>query len=285
MRILVTGGEGFTGRYVRHELERGGHEVTDLRARLEDAAAMRDEVSRIAPDAVIHLAAVAFVAHSEARAFYDVNLVGTMNLLDALASHAEAGGTLRRVVLASSANVYGPGEGTALTEETPANPSNHYALSKFAMERMSALYRDRLPTVIVRPFNYTGPGQDENFVVPKIVAAFRRGDRSIRLGRTDVRRDFSDVRAVTAAYRGLVEADRLPADTFNVCSGRARSIDEVIDICAEAAGYRMEIERDPAFMRRGDIETLVGSNARLRGTLPSWEPIGFERTLRDMLAA
>ena len=280
MRVAVTGYNGFTGRYLRAELEGAGHEVIGIRTRLENTTALADEIREVRPDAMVHLAAVAFVAHSDAREVYEANLIGTMGLLDGLAALDRLP---RRVILASSANVYGPGAGEPLTEDASANPSNHYAVSKLAMERMAALYRDSLPIVFTRPFNYTGPGQNPNFVVPKIAAAFRRGDRVIELGRTDVRRDFSDVRAIVAAYRGLLEAEALDHDVYNLCSGDARSIDELIDACAEAAGYRIEIERNPAFMRAGEIEVLVGDNARLRRALPDWRPIPIDRTLRDMV--
>ena len=280
MHVLVTGGSGFTGRYLRAELEGAGHDVVDLNARLDEAKAVACEVAAHAPDAVVHLAAIAFVGHDDARSFYDVNVVGTMNLLDALAAMTHVP---RRVILASSANIYGPGEGVPLDEDSPPNPSNHYAVSKFAMERMSTLYRDRLPLVLARPFNYTGPGQDPNFVVPKIAAAFQERVSTIELGRTDVRRDFSDVRAICAAYRGLLEAERLEHDVYNLCSGDTRSVDEVIAICAEASGHHIAIERSPAFMRRGEIDVLVGSNSRLRKALPDWRPIPIEETLAAMV--
>ena len=172
-RVLVTGIDGFTGRYVQVELESAGWEVFGTttsnsagdshyrQADIRELAHLREIVADVQPDAVIHLAGLAFVGQGDANAFYDVNLLGTRNLLVAL---AEAIKPPKCVVLASSANVYGNTAGGVLSEAAPMNPANDYALSKLAMEYMARLWQDKLPIVIARPFNYTGVGQSESFL-------------------------------------------------------------------------------------------------------------------------
>src|SRR6185437_13525963 len=150
-----------------------------------------------------------------------------------------------------------------ITEDTAPAPANDYAVSKLAMEHVARLWMDRLPIVITRPFNYTGVGQSENFLVPKIVAHFRRGAQEIELGNIDVARDFSDVRDVARAYAALVAAS--PAgQVINICSGVAHSLDDVLELMADIAGYRIRIKVNPAFVRSSEVARQVGSNARLQ---------------------
>lgn len=270
-RVLLTGYRGFTGRYVAHELEAAGYEVIGLvhdgespapdvvRANLLDRSAVRNAVEIACADVVVHLAAISFVAHGDVDEIYRVNIVGTRNLLDALASASHAP---RMVVLASSANIYGNAQDDPITEDTPPAPANDYAVSKLAMEQMARLWMGRLPIAITRPFNYTGVGQSEQFLIPKIVAHFRRGARDMELGNTQVWRDFSDVRDVARAYAAIVEKKPV-GQTFNVCSGVAHSLAEVLDMMAQIAGYRIEVKVNPAFVRANEVVRLVGSNERL----------------------
>lgn len=196
MKVLITGQNGFTGRYLHAELAAHGHDVVGLQSDLTDATGLAEEMQRVQPDWVAHLAGIAFVGHGEANDFYRVNLMGTRNLLAALAG---CGRRPACVLLASSANVYGNSTAGVLREDAPPNPANDYAVSKLAMEHMARLWLDRLPIVIARPFNYTGVGQSESFLLPKIVAHFKRRAEMIELGNLDVWRDFSDVRAVVQA--------------------------------------------------------------------------------------
>jgi nucleoside-diphosphate-sugar epimerase len=152
------------------------------------------------------------------------------------------------------------------------------------MEYMARLWTDKLPITIVRPFNYTGVGQHDNFLLPKIVSHFRRGDKAIELGNLAVARDFSDVRMVVKAYRRLLAAS--PAgQVFKVCSGAAHSLDDVLSMMARIAGYRIEVSVNPAFVRAKDVLRLTGSNARLQGAVGPLEPVPLEETLRWMYQA
>lgn len=292
-RALVTGCNGFTGRYVMAELQAAGYEVIGLaheedaasdgvlRANLLDREAVRRAVAEARAEAVVHLAAISFVAHGAADEIYGVNIVGTRNLLDALAT----GDFLPRVVvLASSANIYGNAEVEPITEETSPAPANDYAVSKLAMECMARLWLDRLPIVVARPFNYTGVGQSENFLIPKIVAHFRRRAESIELGNIEVSRDFSDVRDVARVYAALVAA--APAGrVVNICSGVAHSLKDVLESMTEIAGHSIGVKVNPAFVRNNEVVRLVGSTARLRQLLGRSPSIPLRQTLEWMYAA
>ncbi|WP_211160116.1 GDP-mannose 4,6-dehydratase [Aromatoleum aromaticum] len=292
-RALITGIKGFTGQYVAGELEQHGWEVwgigshdeaDDVRYRrvdLADAAGLHAVISEVEPDAVVHLAAIAFVGHGDADAFYRVNLIGTRSLLAALAA---CGKKPACVLLASSANVYGNTTEGVLSEATPPNPANDYAVSKLAMEYMARLWMDKLPIVIARPFNYTGVGQTESFLLPKIVGHFRRGAEVIELGNLDVWRDFSDVRAVAQAYRRLLEA-RPVGEALNVCSGTTHSLREVIAMVEKISGRSIRVEVNPAFVRTNEVRTLCGDAAKLRRSIGDWVTPPLEDTLRWMLGA
>ncbi|MFR0675415.1 GDP-mannose 4,6-dehydratase [Enterobacterales bacterium AW_CKDN230030176-1A_HGKHYDSX7] len=291
-RALITGLHGFTGRYMAAELKAQGYEVFGtgsqasdepgyLQADLTDAVGLRAVLADLQPDVVVHLAALAFVGHGVADAFYQVNLIGTRNLLEAIAA---CGKTPDCVLLASSANVYGNASDGMLSEATPPAPANDYAVSKLGMEYMARLWQDRLPLVITRPFNYSGVGQGENFLLSKIVSHFRRRAPVIELGNLDVWRDFSDVRAVVAAYRGLLEAAPV-GQTVNVSSGVAHSLRDVIALCEQITGHRIEVTVNPAFVRANEVKTLTGDNMRLRGLVPGWTTPLLGDTLAWMLDA
>lgn len=291
-RALVTGIHGFTGRYMAAELRANGYEVIGTGSQpsaapdyhqvdLADGPGLRALLAELQPDVIVHLAAIAFVGHGAADAFYQVNLIGTRNLLEAIAACGKAP---ECVLIASSANVYGNVSEGMLDEHTPPAPANDYAVSKLAMEYMARLWCDRLPIVITRPFNYTGVGQAENFLLPKIVSHFQRKAPAIELGNLDVWRDFSDVRAVVRAYRGLIEA-RAVGQTVNVSSGITYSLREVIAKCSAITGHTLEVQVNPAFVRANEVKTLCGDNARLRALVPGWHTPDLDETLGWMLAA
>ena len=293
-RALVTGLAGFTGQYVAAELRAAGYRVTGttvpghasvsddmLAVDLTDRAAVAAMVQQVQPDVVVHLAAIAFVAHADIEQIYRVNVVGTRNLLEGLAALARKPSA---VLLASSANIYGNAELPILGEDVAPAPANDYAVSKLSMEYMARLWMDKLPIIITRPFNYTGVGQHENFLLPKIVAHFRRKAADIELGNLHVWRDFSDVRMVAAAYRQLLA--RAPAgQTFNICSSTGYSLGEALDMMGRIAGYQINVHVNPAFVRANEVVRLVGDNTRLAGVVGQIVPLPLEQTLRWMYEA
>ncbi|HHL4077527.1 NAD-dependent epimerase/dehydratase family protein [Burkholderia sp. A2] len=292
-RALVTGLGGFTGDYLAKSLQAAGYRVFGTthgseatgagmyQVDLCDRAALAKVVSDVQPDVVAHLAAVSFVAHGDADAIYRTNVVGSRNLLEALANLANRP---RAILLASSANIYGNAAVEIIDESVEPNPANDYAVSKLAMEYLARLWQDKLPIVVARPFNYTGVGQSPQFLLPKIVGHFQRGERAIELGNIDVERDFSDVRRVVDAYRRLLE--QAPAGgVFNVCSGRAVSLKAVIAMMEQIAGYTIDVQVNPAFVRANEVRRLRGDGARLQAAIGPLGDIPLESTLRWMFEA
>jgi nucleoside-diphosphate-sugar epimerase len=284
MKILLTGANGFTGRhFARHALA-SGHVIVALQAPLNERSAIEHEVLAAQPDAVVHLAAISFVGHSDDQAFYAVNVIGTMNLLAALSKLPHAP---HRVLLASSANIYGNCKLSPITEEQAPAPVNHYAMSKLAMEHMAFTYADKLPIVITRPFNYTGPGQALNFVIPKIVDHFSRKASTIELGNLHVEREFNDIEMVCTSYLQLLQHGQ-PGQPYNVCSGQPYTLQQVIDTLTQLSGHSLEVKVNAAFVRANEVHRLCGNPARLQSLLTqlgqTLHTPTLAETLREMLA-
>ena len=291
-RVLITGIQGFTGAYLATEFEAHDWEVWGLGqypqsdtprygcANLSDIAALCRTITTARPDVIIHLAAAAFVGHGDPSEFYMTNVIGTRNLLEAIEASAV---NVQRVILASSANIYGNSVGGQLIEDTRPNPANDYAVSKCAMEQMAYLWRDRLPLTVTRPFNYTGIGQAGHFLVPKIVKHFLANSPVIELGNLDVWRDFSDVRDIAVMYRKLAETS---ADvwTVNFCSGETHSLRSVIGRASEITGHSIDVQIDPNLVRADEVTTLSGSTEKLHGMIGELPRIPLEDTLRWMLS-
>lgn len=301
-RILVTGVDGFTGRYLAPALAAQGHEVHGLVQRepepgqpvqpgvhalhacdLLDPAGLLRVVDQVRPDKVAHLAGIAFVGHGDVAAIYSTNLIGVRHLLAALATVGGGDAPPSAVLLASSANVYGNSTAGVVDESVAPAPANDYAVSKLAMEYMAATWRDKLPITIVRPFNYTGIGQSPDFLLPKIVAHFRRKAELLELGNLDVERDFSDVRTVSDCYRRLLNA-ATAGQVFNICSGTGHALRSVLQMAVEISGHNPEILINPAFVRANEVKKLVGSKEALERAIGPVAGPSLRETLQWMLA-
>ena len=281
MRILLTGADGFTGRHFQAAATRAGHEVVPLRVNLTDRDGLRQEVQAIKPEAVVHLAAISVVGHDDETAFYGVNVVGTAHLLTALASLPHRP---MSVLIASSANIYGNCEASPIAETQPPAPVNHYAASKLAMEHMARTYLDRLPIVLARPFNYTGPGQGGQFLIPKMVDHFKRRAAHIELGNLQVEREFNDVRMVCEAYLKLLEHG-LPGEAYNVCTGHPYTLVAVMQMLQDLTGQQMDIQVNPAFVRPNEVHRLCGNPTKLLTCTGPLTPRSLSDTLQWMLDA
>ena len=291
-RLLITGIAGFTGDHFARHFTALGYEVygttidepcmpNHIRCDLRDRDAIRSAVDQIQPTHVIHLAAISFVAESNASLIYDVNVIGSCNLLDALAGLAKAP---QKVILASSATVYGDQGCEVLDESMCPRPVNHYGCSKLVMEQMASTYFSKLPIIITRPFNYTGPGQEGHFLIPKIVSHFKERKSIIELGNLHVKREFNDIRDVCDIYAKLLTCDA-KGETLNLCTGRGVTLLSVIDKMNETAGYEIDVQVNPAFIRPNEIKRLVGSVDRLTSLIGTIKPRPIRDTLLSMYEA
>ena len=277
--MLVTGADGFTGVHFVKQAREAGYEVFEFNADLTNPVAVQNQVNTAEPDVVVHLAAISFVGHDKACAFYDVNVIGTLNLLDAL---LKLPNLPKRVLLASSANVYGNCEQSPISELQMAAPLNHYAMSKLAMEHLAKTYADRLPLFFVRPFNYTGPGQVESFVIPKLIAQFKRRASTVELGNLTVEREYNDVRMVTDAYLKLLDKAAV-GETYNICSGKTYTLHQVIDALVELTGHQISVAVNPAFVRANELHRLCGDTSKLNKTIGTYDSNALKDMLRWML--
>jgi len=287
--VLITGAAGFTGRLLAERLRQNGRQVIAfsygandervLNVDLRDFHSLRQAVSQFRPDAVVHLAGITTIGHSDIGEIYSANVVGTANLFAALAAAKIEPQT---VIVASSAQVYAAQNGNApLTEDSPLAPRSHYAVSKRSAEDIARIYSSRFPIIVTRPFNYTGPGQSPSFLVPKIVQHYAEGKSEIRLGNLELFRDFSDVGRVVEAYCRLV-SDAIEPVTVNICSGRSVHLADIPKILEEISGRSIEVITDPSLVRGDEPHVIAGSPLRLErlvGPLPNPE---FRETLLHM---
>jgi GDP-4-dehydro-6-deoxy-D-mannose reductase len=298
-KALVTGGCGFVGRHLVSLLEHRGSRVAILaqkgsrqvgsaklyEADIRDRVAVGFAIEEFRPNDIYHLAAIssADLAWRFPRRTYDVNVFGTLNVLEAAFSLPSQ----PRVLIVSTAQVYAS-SAAALIESSPLDPPNPYATSKLMSELLRVQYRPASGKIVVaRPFNHTGPGQSSTFVLSSIARQFAEIELGIRqpklgLGNTHVKRDFTDVRDVVQAYCLLLEKGR-PQEIYNVCSGRSWSVKQVIDEFASITGIGVAVESQAEKVRVGEVEEVCGSFAKIQ-TETGWQPaIRLVVTLKDLL--
>ncbi|GLV24649.1 GDP-6-deoxy-D-lyxo-4-hexulose reductase [Sphingobium sp. TomTYG45] len=292
---MITGVDGFTGRHLAASLASQGHEIVGIShgpivnsvegltesyaCDLTDAQGLKNIVADLRPDKIAHLAAIAFVSHGVVEDIYRTNIVGSRNLFEAIS----ATGGVDAVLLASSANIYGNRVSGAIDENVAPDPVNDYAVSKLSSEFVAHLYRERLPIIIARPFNYTGVGQSIDFVIPKIISHVQRKAKHIELGNLDVARDFSDVRDVVHTYATLLSDHGAAGEVFNICSGEARSLGDVIAMIKEISGHDFNVTVNPAFVRQNEVKTLWGDRSKIEAFSGQRPLYSLRETLAWML--
>ena len=310
---LVTGADGFVGRWVVRALLATGwdvlgavqpgpprhdgltdaerHAVRWVPLELGDPQSVR-LVAGQRCDAVVHLAAVASGGDAlrDPGLAWAVNAAGTARLFGELGRRHGAGDCDPVVVYCSTAEVYGRGATRPLTETDPTNPCSPYAASKLGAELAARETRSRtgLRVIVSRAFPHTGPGQDERFVMPafarRLRGARRAGAKVVKVGNLEPVRDLLDVRDVAAAYVALLERGT-PGEAYNVCSGQGHSLEALFYRLADILGVDAIHESDPTLVRPADIPYLVGDPTKLSATT-GWAPrIPLETTLRDMIDA
>ncbi len=288
MRAFLTGGSGFVGRWLREHLESSGDEVAELADGIDirDADRVRSALRDVEPDVVYHLAALTHVGRSwdAPEETVQVNVVGTLHVLEAARQVPRP----PRVLLVSSAEVYGAAGGDPLAETAELRPVTPYAASKAAAELLGleAFLGRGLRVVRCRPFNHVGPGQSDAFVVSGLarrIAEAELSGASVRVGNLAAARDFTDVRDVVRAYR-MLACDGVAGEVYNVSSGTAVTVADVFDRLAALARRPVQRVEDPELFRPVDLPVVVGDAARLRAAT-GWQPaIGLDATLADVLA-
>lgn len=251
-----------------------------------DRARVREALEAISPDRIFHLAGAAHVAQSwtDTATPLSVNVIGTHVLLDEL----RLAGSEARVVVAGSSTIYAPHEGV-LTETDRVQPASPYALSKFGQELLArrVAQEDGREVIVARSFNHIGPGQQPSYfssAFARQLAAIERGlaPPVLRVGNLEARRDLTDVRDTVRAYRALMERGR-PGGCYNVCSGRAWAIRDVLDLLVARCRVPVTIEPDPALLRPSDTPVVLGSNELVRRET-GWQPaIPISQTIADIL--
>lgn len=274
-RVFITGLEGFTGQYLAEELSGHGYEIfgtvhrssqnnkTVYNCELSNTSRLTSLLTQIKPNYIIHLAGIAFVGHAGQRELYEANQLGTLSLLNAI---DQSQSNPQKIILPSSAHVYGLQDKSPIKETSAPQPNTDYAVSKYAMEQLATLWFDRLPIVITRPFNYTGVGQSPLFLLPKIVTHFVQKAKAIELGNIDVSRDWSDVRDVVAIYRSILESE-MKSMIVNVCSGSSHSIAYILEAMRQLSGYNLDVQIEQNLVRTQEIKELRGDNNLLRSYL------------------
>jgi GDP-4-dehydro-6-deoxy-D-mannose reductase len=287
--VLVTGAGGFAGSYLVERLTASGTNVvgwTRQDVDLLDRPAVRDRIRELRPSAIYHCAGAPHVGQSwgdTARPLRN-NVLATHCLLDAV----RRAGIQCRVLVTGSAAVYRAAS-EPIGEDAPLAPASPYALSKLAQEQLAvrAVDEDGIEILVTRSFNHTGPRQAPSYAAPTLarqIALIEAGHAEpvIRVGNLDARRDLTDVRDTVRAYELLMASGRVGVP-YNVCSGVAYAIREILEGLRARVRVPLQIEIEPARLRPHDVPVLVGDHTRLRADT-GWVPeISFERMLDDLL--
>jgi GDP-4-dehydro-6-deoxy-D-mannose reductase len=282
-RLLVTGRSGFVGETLARGLADSEHgkrwELADIAADLDlrDAVATTRLVESTRPDAVIHLAAQSAVPESfrDPETTFDINLVGTLRLLQAL----DGAGFKGRLLYVGTGDVYGlvPESELPVAETRVPRPRNPYAVSKLAAEALCWQWHasNAMDVILARPFNHIGAGQSDRFAVSNFarqVAEIKHGQRPpvIRVGNLEATRDFTDVRDVIEAYFALLMRGET-GEIYNVCSGVERSLRSLLEQLIAQSGVDVQIEVEGARVRPTEQPRMCGDSSKLcRAT--GWRP-------------
>ena len=306
MKVFISGATGFVGHHLIDLLSSPKYEIygtsfPEMKAAAPDIKRnifyldIRSEkevykaINEVQPGWLLHLAAISNVKHSweKKRETLETNLMGTFYLFEAVRKFAPQA----RILFVSSSDVYGflsPTE-KPLREEDSFHVVNPYAFTKVSGEILSKFYVqiENLDVVIARSFPHTGPGQSPDFVCSDWASQIARIEKGlaepvIKVGNLSMKRDFTDVREVVRAYILLMKKGRR-GEIYNVCSGRAVSLREILDILLSLSSQKIKVKVDSSKLRKADISFLLGGNQKIREQT-SWEPkIPLRQTLHDLL--
>ena len=289
-KVLIIGIDSFTGKHLATYLHKYNFKVFGttitvtqkeniFRCDITNKQDVKQIIEDIQPDYIINLAAISFVGNTDKTLFYQINVIAVENILEViLEAHNYQP---KKIILVSSATVYGNQPSYVLDESLVPNPVNHYGISKLAMEQIAKNYFSELNIIITRPFNYTGIGQAENFLIPKIVSHFKEKQDMIELGNLDVFREFNDISYVCEVYKRLLETN-VKSEIVNIASNRLIALKDVLITMNKIAKYHIEVKVNPKFIRKDEIIRLSGSPEKLDNLVGKIEQKDFFETLEEM---
>ena len=273
-KVLLTGSSGFIGTKLQEILMQRGYKifgVSSQPSRSEYVCDLRQKESvekllvSTSPDIVVHAAALSSVTRGSVIEYYESNVLATDNIISSL----RLLGGRKRIIFLSSAAVYGNQPGIEfLTENLCPKPISHYGLSKYVCERILINSMVEHDITIVRPFNLVGNGQNSEFIIPKIIEHFVRGEKEIRLGNLKPTRDFIDLDIASRMICDLIDMPKSIGEIFNLCSGHGYSVQDLIDYMVEITGREIKVIADPAFVRKSEVWRLHGSVEKLIKIFP-----------------
>lgn len=297
MKVLIFGASGFVGPYLAREFEEHGYEVvgTDIKettampfkfADILDAGSVERVVRETGPDMIVNLAAISSVGQSWniPQTTVSVNVIGALNILEAARRLENS----PKILFVGSSEEYEASD-EPISEKNPLNANNPYGISKAAQERFAKVYRERFGMKIycVRPFNHTGPGQSDSFVLPsfcKQVAEIEKSGKPgvIKVGNLSAKRDFSHVKDIVRAYRIILESDDCET-VYNVGSGMAHSLSDMLEYILKFSRQEITVEIDPKRFRPVDTPVICCDNTLIREKL-RWKPqLSVFDALREMV--
>ncbi|MBK9176734.1 MAG: GDP-mannose 4,6-dehydratase [Flavobacteriales bacterium] len=290
-RVLITGGAGFIGSalglhlrakekeiWVLDDLSFGRRELAPvdddrfLRIDIRDKQKVLDGIRRVAPTQVLHLAAIHFIPYCNAHPVEaaDININGTIHVLDACAATS----SVKQVFVASTAAVYPVAEGP-MAEDHPTGPVDIYGITKLAAERIAGEFclRTGIPTIVGRFFNAFGPSETNPHLIPEVQRQIRSGQRVLRLGNLEPKRDFIHTSDMANAMEALMSAGLRGLEVFNIGRGIEYSVLEIVQAFERQLGEKLTIEVDPARVRKVERMHLLADVAKLKrstGWAPEW---------------
>lgn len=299
MKILISGINGFVGHHLAKKLSDEGYSVVGIGSEPSVSDKLEDIVDTYYsqdliqdwPDTgdvlgVIHLAGLAAVGPSfdAPQKYINANSAMVTNLCEYYLNHD----LHPRILLISSGAIYSPDQPMPINEDSEIGLTSPYAVSKVLNENQATYYRKRgLDCIVARPFNHIGPGQAPGFILPDFYERIRENSGNvIKVGNIQTRRDYTDVRDIVNAYVKLIQAKRLQYSTYNVCSGKSLSGNDILDQLKTAMNRpEIEFEIDPSLIRPTDIEEIVGDSKRLQKEV-DWVPIyTINQTIADFVAS
>lgn len=290
-KILIFGVDSFTGKHLTKYLRSENFDIYGTSFTKESKKIYLCDISKkesvllllkkIKPNYIINLSGISFPAHENIEDFYKVNTIAALNILDAA---LELNLEVKKIILVSSAAVYGNQDISVLDETLCPKPSNHYGASKYSMENLSRNYFSKLNIIILRPFNYTGIDQEEHFLIPKIVSHYKNNLKTIELGNINVSREFNDIYFVCEVYKRFLQNDTI-SQIVNIASNRGIKLLDVISMMNVIAKYDINISINQKFVRKNEIKSLTGCNRKLFSLLGEIKQRDFKDTLGEMFEA